>query len=201
MANTKWIVTREPITARQAYTIASQWGSYIHSGDPGSVFYTFPPDSADVQSEEHRESLITYTNDCLLKVTRTMDNGHGNRRDLLMLRHYFETAKAKDELVWWSGNYGIELEMTREQAESVSHTGRCDEDVSALSKKTDLAEQLAKIDPSKLRQELREYGAWSAHELSDHEQNLQRILWLAGGAIADGQCDPEKTELNPPVTR
>jgi hypothetical protein len=41
-----------------------------------------------------------------------------------------------------------------------------------------------------LSAELKEYGAWDAEELADHEQNLQRILWLASGDITEQDgCD------------
>jgi hypothetical protein len=83
------------------------------------------------------------------------------------------------------GNSIGTLEMSLEDAESVSHSGQCDDDVLALSKRSDIASQLDAIDPEDLRKELREYGAWDDEELSDHDQNLQRILWLAGGNIVD----------------
>jgi hypothetical protein len=38
---------------------------------------------------------------------------------------------------------------------------------------------------AELRRTLKEYGAWDATELADHDQNLQRILWLAAGDISD----------------
>lgn len=88
--------------------------------------------------------------------------------------------------LWWSSSCGrLELEMTLAQAESASHQGRCDDDVHALSQVPDIAEQLAKFDPAILREELRDYGAWSDDELADHEANLHRILWLAAGYIID----------------
>lgn len=87
---------------------------------------------------------------------------------------------------WYtSGSGRIELKMTLEQAHSASHQGQCDEDVRALSEVPKIAAQLRKIDPSTLRAELAEYGAWDATELSDHVQNLQRILWIAAGDICD----------------
>ena len=88
--------------------------------------------------------------------------------------------------MWFSSSSGgIDLEMTSDQAHSASHQGQCDSDVLALSKVPKIARQLAKIDPELLRSELREWGAWDANELSDHDQNLQRILWLAAGDIVD----------------
>lgn len=83
----------------------------------------------------------------------------------------------------------IDLEMTKEQAESASHSGQCDDDVMALSKEPGIASQLEKIDPAELAGELKEYGAWDETELADHDQNLQRLVWIAAGDIADGSCD------------
>jgi hypothetical protein len=44
---------------------------------------------------------------------------------------------------------------------------------------------LERIDPVALRKELAEYGAWDEQELADHEQNIQRILWIAAGDIVE----------------
>jgi hypothetical protein len=53
-----------------------------------------------------------------------------------------------------------------------------------------IAEQLAKLDSGTLSAELKEYGAWDAEELADHDENLQRILWLAARDIHEqGGCD------------
>lgn len=76
-----------------------------------------------------------------------------------------------------SGCGRVELSMTLEDAQSAAHQGKCDEDVKALSQRPDIAAQLAKIDPIVLMEVLGEYGAWEPSELSDHEANLQRILW------------------------
>lgn len=87
---------------------------------------------------------------------------------------------------WFSTGSGrIELQLTLEQARSASHQGQCDEDVRALSQQPDITKQLNAIDPALLREELREYGAWDEQERQDHQQNLQRILWLAAGDIVD----------------
>jgi hypothetical protein len=79
----------------------------------------------------------------------------------------------------------FDIGLTLEQARSASHQGQCGSDVEALSKVPEVAAQLAAIDPAALRRCLREYGTWDAGELADHEQNLQRILWLAAGDIMD----------------
>jgi len=86
----------------------------------------------------------------------------------------------------------FELAMTLEDAQSASHSGRCDEDVLALSRQPHIAAQLANLDPEKVRDELREYGAWEDGELADHEENLQRVLWLGAGQIVDEPFSGER---------
>lgn len=84
------------------------------------------------------------------------------------------------ELFWFGTSSGrIELQLTMEQANSGSHQGQCDADVLELSKMPDVACQLERIEPALLAAELEEYGAWDAEQLADHEENIQRILWLA----------------------
>lgn len=45
--------------------------------------------------------------------------------------------------------------------------------------------QLAAIDDQTLVDELREYGAWTLEELADRDANDLRIVWIAGGNIAE----------------
>jgi hypothetical protein len=90
--------------------------------------------------------------------------------------------------MWFSTSSGrIELRLTREQAATGSHPGACDADVAHLRTVPAIRRQLDKIAPDVLRAELREYGAWDAVELRDHDRNLSRILWLACGDIADAE--------------
>ena len=87
---------------------------------------------------------------------------------------------------WISSSGRIELNITKAQAREASHQGRCDDDVYALSQEASIRRQLDRIsDPEILAAELREYGAWDDQELADHEQNLQRILWIAAGDIVE----------------
>ena len=79
----------------------------------------------------------------------------------------------------------IELMIKLADAESASHQGQCDADVLALSKVPYIAEQLSKLNPETVARELQGYGAWEADELTDHDQNLQRLLWLACGDVVE----------------
>jgi len=45
--------------------------------------------------------------------------------------------------------------------------------------------QLKKLDPALVAVCLKEYGAWDAAELSDHTDNLTRLLWCACCDIAE----------------
>jgi hypothetical protein len=72
------------------------------------------------------------------------------------------------------------VEMTLDQALYCSHPGQCTREVYEVTEQLNLD-----IDPEALREELREYGAWSDEELADHEENLRRIVWLAAGNIRE----------------
>lgn len=84
--------------------------------------------------------------------------------------------------IWTSTTGRIDLEMTAEQAASVHHSGHCDADVLALSKVPAIARQLAKIDEKVLKEVLDEYGF---EDITDHDQNIQSLVWLAGCDIND----------------
>ena len=86
----------------------------------------------------------------------------------------------------WKESLGrIELQITLAQARACSHPGPCDSDVLALSQHPKIARQLKKLDPKLVAECLKEYGAWDAEELTDHPQNLQRLLWIAACDIAE----------------
>lgn len=89
--------------------------------------------------------------------------------------------------MWWSTSSGrIELQMTLKQAQSCSHSGRCDGDVALLRQDPKIKRQLGKLDARLVCSELSEYGAWDDIELSDHNANLSRIIWIAANDITEG---------------
>jgi len=90
------------------------------------------------------------------------------------IKHWFSTSSGR-----------IEFELTLEQAHTGYHIGACDAGVAELRKDPEIAAKLAKLDRDTLRAELDEYGAWDEEELKDHDQNLNRILWLACGDIVE----------------
>jgi hypothetical protein len=79
----------------------------------------------------------------------------------------------------------FEIEMTKKQAASASHSGACDDDVAALLLIPRIKRQLATIPDDTLAAELQEYGAWDEKELSSRTDNEARIIWLAAGDIVE----------------
>jgi hypothetical protein len=91
---------------------------------------------------------------------------------------------SKMEKLWASFNR-LEIQLEREDAFIGYHSGDCQDDVLNLMNEPYIKEQLDEIDPEKLKTELEEYGTWDDKELSNHEDNKMRILWLACGDIVD----------------
>lgn len=61
----------------------------------------------------------------------------------------------------------------------VPNHGPADSAILATSNMPVIAKQLATINQDDLKAELKEYGAWDNDELSNHAENIQRILWIA----------------------
>ena len=73
----------------------------------------------------------------------------------------------------------FEIEMTKRQAESVSHPGPCDNDVEILLQDKKIKRQLKKIPDDKLRTELREMGIDPENLQTRHDLEMY-IVWIAG---------------------
>lgn len=86
--------------------------------------------------------------------------------------------------LWNSSNYGNNLKLTRSDAAMCSHSGSCDDDVAYLMTKPYVKRQLAKLDPEQLRKELYDYCDW---DVSDHQTNLTRWVWISAGDINEGR--------------
>lgn len=79
------------------------------------------------------------------------------------------------------------IEMTKVEAESVSHSGPCDNDVSRLLKLPKIKRQLMRISDEDLSDELDQYGAWDNDQLLNRGENEARIIWIAGGNIKEAR--------------
>lgn len=79
----------------------------------------------------------------------------------------------------------FELKITKKQALQGSHPGPCDLDIAELLNVPAIKRQLNKIPADLIATELKDYGAWDEQELSNHEENKARILWIACGDIRE----------------
>ena len=113
------------------------------------------------------------------------ENDKTNNLNITEKQAYQILEILENKMYYTSGMGLVELEMTREQAESVSGSGQQFENVKALSQVPEIKEQLDMIDKDRLKRELREYGSWTDNQLEDHEENLIRILWIAGCDIVE----------------
>jgi len=100
--------------------------------------------------------------------------------------------------MWYSSSSGlIELNLTKRQAESVSGSGRQDENVAALMRVPSVRKQLQRLNPATVAAELRETGGWDTDELQDHEANLSRLLWIAGNDIVENAVSRNPRRRSP----
>ena len=92
---------------------------------------------------------------------------------------------------WYTSSSGrIEFQMTLEQARSVSHPGPCDKDVELLSEQEDIKAITDNFDRDILKGDVREiFVDATEEELDNHEINIQRLLWIAGGDIAEREAE------------
>lgn len=76
-------------------------------------------------------------------------------------------------------NYGNDLNIKVPDIKKTCTSGDNGLRVEFLSKKPYVKEQINRLDKDNLAKELKEHGAWSEEELNDHEQNIQRWLWIS----------------------
>lgn len=89
---------------------------------------------------------------------------------------------------WFSSCGRLELDIDLDDAQSCSHQGDCELDVMELMVSERIQVQTNRWSPEILAAHLKEYGAWDDQELSDHEANIKRQLWIA---CCDVEEDPD----------
>lgn len=87
--------------------------------------------------------------------------------------------------IWTSSSGRIELDLTMEHAEKGYHSGQCESDIKELRSYPEIENQLQRLDPDLVRNELKELGGWDTEELLDNENNLDRLLWIACGDLIE----------------
>lgn len=76
-------------------------------------------------------------------------------------------------------NYIGSIELPEEIILMCPMSGSADQAINEMRQLPEVVAELSEIDPVKLIEELREFGAWGLDELADHNENLNRILWIA----------------------
>jgi hypothetical protein len=79
----------------------------------------------------------------------------------------------------------FEIEMTKNQAFSASHSGECYDDVKALCQDKKIKRQLKKISDTDLINTLQEWGAWEITELQDRSENEIKLIWITACNISE----------------
>lgn len=79
----------------------------------------------------------------------------------------------------------IELDFTRDQLEEICTSGSNDAAVEKWSRHPDFAEALSSLSREDAIRILYEWGAWDDRELSNHSENLKRILWIAAWDLSE----------------
>lgn len=88
-------------------------------------------------------------------------------------------------------NY-FEITLPEDVVKDCHHSGPCDDDITNCRLLPEVIAELGKLDPIKLVKELQEYGTWNELELSNHDDNLSRVLWIACGNIQDETKQPNE---------
>lgn len=86
-------------------------------------------------------------------------------------------------MIWYSNLYMIPIELTPDQIATCTHQGDCTENVQATV--AEIADQLSMVNPEDIADELQEFGAWSEDELSNHQDNLERLVWTAACDLSE----------------
>jgi hypothetical protein len=86
--------------------------------------------------------------------------------------------------LWYSSGCGrIAFQLSADCVADICQSGNNGPQVFFWRQQDDVAAILGAVPPDLLASELRGYGAWDDDELSDHEKNLDRLLWLAAWQI------------------
>jgi hypothetical protein len=95
----------------------------------------------------------------------------------------------KSDALYWASFSRFELRLPGQCVLDCSHSGPCDEDVAywvdRVRAQVDADSFALAPTADKIRDELREYGAWDAEELADDEQNWHRLVWIAASNISE----------------
>lgn len=109
-------------------------------------------------------------------------------------------TKIKPNRLYWASFNRFECRVSGQAVLDIARSGSNDAAVAA-----NLPGFIAQVEKDnfpnkptadKIREELREYGAWDSEELASDSDNLSRLLWIAAHNIAE----EEKPDCSKPVS-
>lgn len=93
-----------------------------------------------------------------------------------------ETAETTAE--WRDGESGrLPLTLRLDDVLSIPKSGSADAFIADLRTIDRIERQLQAMPADEVRRVLAGYGAWDDEKLSDHNDNLDRLLWIAAGDL------------------
>lgn len=109
-----------------------------------------------------------------------------------------------DALFWASFNR-FELRLPGQAIMDIARQGRNDEAVAYWAPRITRYEwgesHVWGPTPDRIRDELREHGAWDDDELADDEANWRRIVWCAAHNINEDDAPDCSEPVNQPITK
>lgn len=90
-------------------------------------------------------------------------------------------------MTWYSSLYNFTIIIDRDDVNTIAHPGDSTDIVTTITRK--LSDQLDKIGPQAIRNELSEYGAWTDDELQNDDESRLCIVWIAACNLAETKED------------
>ena len=81
----------------------------------------------------------------------------------------------------------IEFPLTGEQIHCICTSGSNDLASKMVSKDEQVAKWMERYSDEQLKSVILEYGAWDEEELTDRQQNIERIVWLLAWDVFDDE--------------
>jgi len=100
-----------------------------------------------------------------------------------------KATQIKPHSLYWATFNRFEIRLPGQCVTDCSHSGQCDQEVAhwvpLIKKQVEKDNFSNKPTAEKIREELREFGAWTSEDLQDDDQNWHRLVWCASCNIAE----------------
>jgi len=87
--------------------------------------------------------------------------------------------------IWSSSSGEIEIPLYKKEYMSLPRIGPADSAINELYKQSNIVSRFDKYDDETIANVLTEYGAWEPSKLTNREDNIKYILWIACNDLID----------------